>query len=177
VAFIFTNAPTQIAGVTYGRYFMIQIVAESETEKNILSGTNLFGLYETSYGLDSYYPYQENGYDFWHPGGYSYLTSDRWCDSPASSLASTTWLSRTDSFTAYLMFQPIPFTNSIPIPMYGGTWGWSAVTKTNGVPYSYSVLSSTLPSPSVNSTLNFPQWTTNSLNFQYQTNSAPYNEN
>jgi hypothetical protein len=178
MAFIFTNAPVLPLSVTYGRYFIVQIVNDGDIKKNMFSGTNLIGLEESPYGLDTDYPYQESG-DFWHLGGYSYRTNDMWYDAPASKLDGTTWLSRTNSFTTYLMFQSATpdYTNTIPVPMYSATWSWAGIAETNGTLNSFFLFSSSLPSPIVSQTLNYPTWTTNVVNFQYQTNNTPFNEN
>jgi hypothetical protein len=180
IAFIFTNAPTIWPTTTsYGRYFMVQVIETGSIEENCLSGTNLIGKELNQYGLDTEYPLQATG-DFWHLGGYSYRTNDMWFDCPASVLDETTWVSRTNSFTAYLMFQaaqPIYYTNNIPIPMYSVTWSWSGIAKTNSSPTGYYLYSSTLPSTNISQTFNFPTWNTNSENFIWQTNTTPFNEN
>ncbi|HUA66047.1 MAG TPA: hypothetical protein VME24_09375, partial [Alphaproteobacteria bacterium] len=178
IAFAFSNAPTTLGpgGTTYGEYFIVQIVDSDEIEKNYLIGTNLLGAEKASYGLDASYPYQMTN-DQWHVSGYSLRTNDMWFDSPASSLDGASWLSRSDSFTTYLMFSPYPvppYTNIIPVPMYSLTWSWSGVAVTNNVPNSYSLFSGTAPSPNISQTVSFPIWSTNASYFLFQTNRAPF---
>ena len=174
IAFSFSNAPSFV-----GRYFLVQIVNESDVKMNLLEGTNLIGQEDQSFGLDTEYPYQATN-DFWHLGGYSYLQNDRWLDCPASFLESNsvTWLSRTDSFTMYLMFQASTpdYSNNIPVPMYSATWSWSGTAKTNNSPAGFYLYSSSPPSPNVAPTLNFPLWTTNSQQSDFET-TTPFNEN
>lgn len=87
-----------------------------------------------------------------------------------------TWLSRTDTYSAFLMFQPYS-ASSIPVPMYAVNWAWSGVARTNGSPNNYSLITGTPGSPTVSQTSTYPLWITNATSFNYVTNSTPFNEN
>lgn len=155
---------------------MVQLVNGSDIKKNQLNGSELQGLQLDRTGLDTVYCVNPDNPA--QPQGYCSSTSGRWQDAPASSLTDTTWLSRTDSFTAYLMFQPAVLSGvAIPVPMYAVNWGWSGVARTNGTLANFALLSSSPPSPQVSLTSVFPQWANNATNASWVTNSTPFDEN
>jgi hypothetical protein len=181
IKFIFTNAPIlPVFNTSYGQYFLVQLMNSGDSKDNYFSGTNLVGEELTQYGLDTQYPFK-NGNNPLEPGGYCPQTNGMWFDSPADTLDDTTWLSSTNSFTMYLMFQlntlGSPAANNLPVPMYSVTWSWSGVAETNNSSGGYSLISSMPPSPSVSPTLTFPVWNTNVVNFKTVHNLAPFNEN
>lgn len=187
IAFAFSNAPIVSSSSTaYGRYFLVQIVNTSDIKENVVNTTNLSGVERTSHGLDSEYPFQKKG-DLWHPEGMSLSdrTNDMWFDAPAEGLDATmAWLTRTDSFTLYLMFidgypdySDSTYAKNIPIPMYSVTWSWSGTVVTNGTFGSFILSSPSLPSPVISTTTTYPTWNLNVTNFIYQTNNIPFDEN
>jgi hypothetical protein len=98
-------------------------------------------------------------------GVFSESDHDEWTDSPSIELTVATWLRRTDSFKAYLMFQPKPYMDSIAVPMFKVDWNWSGTVRTNGPPNSWTLVASVLPTnyqASVTETL--PIWSHNITN-------------
>jgi hypothetical protein len=164
---VYTNAATPPSG---GKYFIAQVVLTSHIQKNQLTGTNIVGLERVRYGLDGLYPYQ---------GTSSPAAHDDWPDSPGSVLDGTTWLARTDSFSAFLMFRPSPYNDStIAVPLSGANWGWSGIAKTNYSSTGYVLISGAPTTPIASVATTFPQWTTNAASIvDFQTNSIPFNEN
>ena len=167
ILFISTNLPYwMIFGTTnlYGRYFVIQIINQSHIKENFLDGIHSKQL--DCYGLDGYFPYQ---------GHYQWANSDGiWYDAPADEMAGYKWISRNESFTDYLMFEP--YGGGIDVPMLKLTWTWSGEVTTNGISGGYTLLSDrTSPTCSgLSSTTEFPQWTTNAACFQWQTNNYQF---
>jgi hypothetical protein len=178
IAFYFSNAPIDISG----RYFLVQIVNGLHIKKNgTYDGSQIQGFQKDAYGLDTAYPFLPalGILGYWYT---SDTTSGRWEDAPASTLDGlapvATWLSRTDSYSSYLMFQPAVLTgSSIPVPIWSAAWTWAGVANTNAVTGGYQLLSSSLPSPSIFQATNIPEWTVNATNFQYITNAIPFSEN
>lgn len=140
-----------------GGYAFIQIGNSAGTIA-ALNGTNYFF---NDTGVD-------NGIDtndFRYPLGDGtpgwYVTDD----SPANYLANIyTNVTRHDSFTMYLMFEPDTTSEKILVPLKKVSWSWSAVAVlTNSPSNLWSVTSASLPSGlSVLSTSQYPIWT-NSL--------------
>jgi hypothetical protein len=170
IAFVYTNAP-MIPNSTnnYGRYFITQVVEGFRQQYNVRFGTNCIAEQIDGSGLDGSNPYGE---------GYKSSDHGEWWDSPGSELTYASWLKRTDSFRTHLMFQPQPYANSIAVPMYQLTWGWSGTARTNGPPNSWYLVSGTTPdNPQAEPTEIFPFWSDNIANYITTTNLPCFDEN
>lgn len=174
ISFAITNVPVrslynQTNVLTYGNYYITQIINQMTVRKNKLVGTNYIGDELDIAGLDTHV--YLNSKILYGTAG----TSSRWGDSPAEPLATNVvWKSASESFSSYLMFSP---PSGIPVPMYKVNWAWSGSAKLNGT-NSYILLSSNVPAPIFAPSDEFPQWT----NVVYivtpnHTNLPPFNEN
>ncbi|HEX5217994.1 MAG TPA: hypothetical protein VFZ59_00365 [Verrucomicrobiae bacterium] len=173
IAFVYTNAP-RIPNTTnaYGRYFITQVVESSQQQYNVRIGASCLGYQWDGNGLDGSNPYGDTN-------AFSGATHHEWWDSPASGLTYASWLKRTDSFRTYLMFQPQPHANSVAVPMYQLTWGWSGTARTNGPANSWYLVSGTTPTNyQAAVTETFPTWTQNiANNITVTTNLPCFDEN
>jgi hypothetical protein len=151
IAFVYSNALTSPAALeTYGKYALAQIIEVWRQQYNLRDGTSCTG-YQAGgeHGLDGKYPSLGDASEtIDYVGG-------RWADSPGASLTIATWLTYTNSFKTFLMFQPKPYTNSIAVPMYQVDWNWAG-TATNG-PWGKLSGSASCGSPAM--TEAFPYWT------------------
>ena len=170
IALIYSNAPTiPNTTNTYGRYFITQIVSSFHQRYNLRDGTNCVGTELAGNGLDTQNPYDTP----------SELGFGEWTDSPGGGLTTASWLTMGGSFRSHLMFQPKPYTNSIPVPMFKTDWIWSGAARTNGPPNTWSLISSnaSVISKAVQSE-DFPFWSMNITNNVTTTNNLPcFNEN
>jgi hypothetical protein len=180
IAFGVQNAPIRQDGThTYGQYFITQLINADNVQRNWpIAPGNIIGEYYNINGLDLHPQLNQR----FMPNTQTYCF---WVDSPSQRLTVRTntipWLSLSDSFTDYLMFQPedtggATLSNSIPVPMYSMTWSWSGVaSQTNSAPAAYELLSHSASASGISVTEDFPQWT-NIVIFtdQWMTNSSPY---
>jgi hypothetical protein len=164
-AMYLTNVPA-INGIFYGAYFVTQII-NTYAEENVITGTNIYGWQRGGNGLDNQVRYGTPGVGTSVYFSAQLVNNPIWTDSPDVGLGGPVrWVSRSDSFKSYLMFQPTP--PSIAVPMYVGTWGWSGSAKTNGATGGI-LLSHSQITPSVLQTTTFPTWT------MVNTNNTPWN--
>ena len=179
IAMSLTNVPINPSnGIFYGAYFVTQLLGKNVRE-NVTTGTNVSGWQFDQQGLDNQVEFDKVTASM--PGD---LTSNPlWVDSPSIQFGGIyRWVSESESFTNYLMFLP-PGGNSIAIPMYLASWGWTGSAKTNGASGGI-LLSHSVPPPTVAVTTDFPQWTNLVTNDtpvltipDIQTNLPPFDEN
>jgi hypothetical protein len=120
IVFVYTNAPLRGDSTTYGQYSLAQVI-ESITQKY-----NLFtnGVCEAGY-ITNDTQAVDGGYPSLGPASEADHSPEVWADSPGATLSTAHWLSQSDSFATYLLFQPKPYSNSVPVPMYKVQWGFS----------------------------------------------------
>lgn len=171
IAFVYTNAPVQGNGATYGRYFLTQVVSNFRQRYNLRTGTNCVGTQLDGTGLDTSNPYD---------GRFSESDHDEWTDAPGGGLTFASWLMITNSFVAHLMFEPRPYDASTrPVPIYKFDWAWGGSAKTNGPPDSWTLIAGFPPTgiqPVEVQT--FPSWSANITNNITTTEKLPcFDEN
>jgi hypothetical protein len=150
IVFIYTNAPLAPDSTTYGQYSLAQVIETYRQRYNRFTNDVCEAGYETNdlHGLDGSYPSLG-------PASEAAYSPEVWADSPGAALTTAHWLSQSNSFTTYLMFQPKPYSGSVAVPMLKVGWTWSGSATNNP----WGIRSGAPSTNNLGTTEDFPFWT------------------